>query len=88
MRLRYIGSAPTTLMAVGAELFPGDEFDVLDDDAEAFTRRADFEAAPAPVSKARRQSKTAVPADLSGAVEALEPTVTPEEVSDAVPDDH
>lgn len=44
MRLRYVGSAPTTFMGHGVgEVEPRQEFDVLDDAAGGFLARADIE---------------------------------------------
>lgn len=85
MRLRYIGSAPTSFMALGAEVFPGDSFEVPDEVAAGYLARADVEEAPAAGVRSLRKSKPSV-SETAGL--PPEPTVTPEEVSHGVPDDH
>ena len=77
MRLRYTGALPTTLIGVGS-LDPGDVFEVPDDQAERWTRRADVEEAPAetPPTKSRK------------ALKSTDPTTAPKEGSSGVPDDH
>lgn len=85
MRLRYIGSAPTSFMALGAEVFPGDPFEVPDEVAASYLARADIEEAPAVEARSLRKSKSSA-SDPAG--QSPEPTVTPEEVSHGVPDDH
>lgn len=89
MLLRYVGVQATTFMTVG-ELQPGVEFDVPDDQAEGFLRRADVEEAPPsapppqPAAKPRKAAKSASTTEqLDAAVAAPE-----EGESRAVPDDH
>lgn len=89
MRLRYVGALPTTFMTLGLSVNPGDEFEVDDDQAAAFTVRADVEAADPPKPARRKQTKpdTSPPAPVP-AGDAPVVDVTPEEVSGGVPDDH
>ena len=63
MRLRYVGSAPTTFVSIGLEVQPDDEFSVSDDDFPAYETRSDVVVVedPKPVvvekpSKARRSA--------------------------------
>lgn len=42
MKLRYVGSVPTSFMALGLEVNPGQEFDVPDDEAKSYLSRADI----------------------------------------------
>jgi hypothetical protein len=80
LRLRYLGAIPTTFVTLGLEVQPGDEFDVDDATASAFTARADVEAVDPPKSP-RRKTKADV-APVAGDVPDVE------EVPGAVPDDH
>lgn len=80
MRLRYLGSTPTTFAVLGLEVAPGDEFDVDDSAAAAYTARADVEAVDPP--KSRRKSKA------DSAHETATDAPDAGEVADAVPDDH
>ena len=79
MRLIYHGPAPVAFVALGAELFPGQEFDVPDESADAYLSRPDI--SPAPVAAARARSKT------KPATGAEAPTAA-EEKADGVPDSH
>jgi hypothetical protein len=57
--LRYTGPGPVLFTSIGLEVAPGDEFEVPDEGAEAFTRRADIEAAaPERPAKAKRAART------------------------------
>lgn len=84
MRLRYIGSAPTSFMALGAEVFPGESLEVPDEVAVSYLARADVEEILPDGPRGLRKSKS--PTASTG--QSPEPTVIPEEVSSAVPDDH
>ena len=84
MRLRYTGTRPVSFTSIGVEVEPGDEFDVPDDIAEAFSRRTDLEivAAPEPApAKAVRRAAKADPEPEPAPVEAAptEALATPEE---------
>jgi hypothetical protein len=81
VRLRYVGSTPTTFVTVGVEVDPGDEFEVPDDAAPGLLACADVEELPAPT---RRKAAKAAPASPAGDV----PAPVTEEVSHGVPDDH
>lgn len=71
MLLRFTGTQPVTFPSIGAEVFPGDEFEVPDDIAGAFTARADIDPAATTAPRARRPAKavdaTPAPADASTA---------------------
>lgn len=81
MRLRYVGALPTTFVTLGAEVDPGDEFEVPDDAAPGLLARADVEEVPAPT---RRKAAKAAPETPAGDA----PAPVTEEVDRAVPDDH
>jgi hypothetical protein len=85
LRLRYLGAIPTTFVTLGLEVQPGDEFDVDDATASAFTARADVEAVDPPKSPRRKTKADAAP-DPVPAGATPDPTV--EEVSSGVSDDH
>ncbi len=80
MRLRYLGSIPTTFVALGLEVQSGDEFDVDDSAVPGYLARADVEAADPPKAP-RRKAKADVP-DPAVALDVSEG------VADAVLDDH
>jgi hypothetical protein len=44
-RLVYKGTTTTTFMGINAELNPGDEFSVADDQVDSFLQRSDIERA-------------------------------------------
>lgn len=85
MRLRYVGSTPTTFVTVGVVADPGGEFEVPDEAAAGLLARADIEVVPASAVR-RKAGRAAVPTpDAPGSTPV--PDVT-EEVSSGVPDDH
>lgn len=91
MRLRYTGPQPTTLMALGIEIAPGDEFDAPDDTATAYTAPAytrldNTEPAAAPTPRKRSAKTTADPSTDPAGV-APDPTMN-EEADGGIPDDH
>jgi hypothetical protein len=68
MRVRYVGSHPTTFVEIGLELLPDEEFDVPPEDASKYLSRVDLvevaehEAPPNKPVKARpRAVEDAVP---------------------------
>jgi hypothetical protein len=90
VRLRYLGSAPTTFVALGLEVEPGDEFDVDDSTAPGLVGRGDIVAVDPPKTP-RRKAKpddSAQPSAPVPAGDAPDSTVTPEEVPGGVSDDH
>lgn len=63
MKLRYVGVIPVMFTQSSAgEVFPGDEFEVPEVEAEALLARADIEQAPVRAVKARKTQPVAEPA--------------------------
>ncbi len=85
MRLRYLGHAPATFVALGLEVLPGDEFDVDDSVAPGLVGRADIAAAPPKALRRKAKPDDATPTPVS-AGDVPDPAV--EEVSSGVSDDH
>lgn len=85
MRLRYTGPQPTTLMALGIEIAPGDEFDAPDDTATAYTGRPNFEPVAEPKSRRRPKADAGPATDPAG--DTPDPTMN-EEADGGIPDDH
>lgn len=56
MKLRYVGTTPVTFtqLPVG-EVFPGDVFEVTDEQAEAYLAHALIEEAPTKTGKTRKE---------------------------------
>ena len=88
MLLRYTGVLPVTFVSIGREVVPGDEFEVPDVGAEAFTSRIDVETVAAVAAPRTPRSKGAVSSSTAGPVS--DSTASPEEGdNDAVSDrDH
>jgi hypothetical protein len=81
MRLRYAGAQPVTFIGVGA-LNPDDVFEVPDDQADGWLRRADVEEAAADTQTAKARKAPKTPTDKHIAAPAA-----PEEAP-GVPHDH
>lgn len=63
MLLRYTGPVPVTFVGLGVTVEPGDTFEAPDEQAAAFTARADVEQAPAePKARSRRAKADDPPA--------------------------
>lgn len=61
MLLRYTGPGPVLFTSIGVEVDTGTEFEVPDEDAAGFTRRADVEQVAAPPrTRTRRTSPPGV----------------------------
>ncbi len=86
MRLRYLGHAPATFVALGLEVLPGDEFDVDDSVAPGLVGRADIVAVDPPKGQRRKAKPDDTAPDAVPAGELLAPAV--EGVPGGVPDDH
>jgi hypothetical protein len=82
VRVRYVGAHPITFTAYGiGSVEPGDEFEVPDEVATAFTSRTDLEKVDdAPSVKPTRGRKPAT--------ETVAVTTEPAEGTSGVPDDH
>jgi hypothetical protein len=77
MKLRYVGVTPVsfTQSPVG-EVFPGDEFEVPDDQAEGLLAHARVEQVPAKSGKTRKELPAAAePASLPVLAEPAAPAV-------------
>jgi hypothetical protein len=77
MKLRYVGVIPVTFTQSSAgEVFPGDEFEVPDDQAEALLAHALVERAPQKAGGARKELPAAAePASLPVLAESAAPAV-------------
>lgn len=96
--LRYTGDGPTTFADFRIGMVePGDEFGVPDDQAEAYTRRADIEVAEGaeatpdavtePEGAPEPQDEVPAAESVADAASAVsEPAVTDTEASDVAPD--
>lgn len=78
MRLRYVGTFPTTFVELGLEVLPDEEFSVDGDEVSRYLSRDDIvevrETSPQKSSRTRRQPEEPEP-------------VAPEQVEDVVPVD-
>lgn len=82
MRLRYTGASPVSFVTLGFGVEPGEEFEVPDEVAAGFIRRADIEVADAPKPPRAAPVKTpkgASPVSPVSVGDAPAPAVTPEE---------
>lgn len=67
MRIRYVGSAPISLMSIGLELSPDDVAEIRDDLAQGLLTRDDFVAAPEPEKAAPKSRRASVPTPVDAA---------------------